>query len=135
MKKRVLALVLALAMVACLSGCDADDSAQVRPLEGEHEQYYTMHTRLLAAQAVSGEIESDSTVTVYFAGTQGPTRMLVEVQHREAGASEWSEFEPVYLELNESQDYDIPARHELAIYATACEGQSSGDVTFRVTLN
>lgn len=148
MKKRFFALTIVFAMIACFHGCtvaDYEPTSQVTtsivgetyagcPLEGEHEQYYTMDNQLLVAQSDCDDIKRNSTITVTFKGSQGPRRMLIEVQYRENGVVDWSEFGVAYLELNESQEYDVPAGHELEIYATACAGQS-GDVVLQIEIN
>lgn len=148
MKKKFFAIILALAVVmSCAGGAMADydltaasnsttetEISPRRPFVREYTKYFIMYTQITVMQDGNWDMWGDDTITVAFSATQGPTRMYVEVMYREDGTSSWSSFAPVYLNLNQSKNYDIPAGHEFLILATACAGQS-GDATFQISLS
>lgn len=145
--KKFMTILLALLMVCSMSvsAFAAEISTPVEISAGEesvqpyafsrnYTQFYTIDSRVEVMRDVNWDIFNDTTVTVSFKSTEGPTKFSVEIWYKEDSATTWTYGKTQTLSLNGSMSCSIPENYTFIVMATPTSG-SNGNATFQVSLS
>lgn len=145
--KKFMAIVLALLMVCSMSvsafaaettpsteNLAAEEAVQPRAFSRNYTQFYTINSRVEVMRDVNWDIFNDTTVSVSFKSTEGPTKFTVEIWYKADEATEWTHAKTSTLSLNGSMSCSIPQDYTFIVMAKATSG-SNGNATFQVSLS
>ncbi len=98
-----------------------------------YEHYLTMNQKIEIINRSNENTNTDSTVTVKFLETSGPSVVYLELWHQTASDTAWVEGAPIALDVAGSATFVIPGNCDsYAIMATGVEGKN-GDASFLIS--
>lgn len=84
--------------------------------------------------APNWDIRNDTSVSVKFYSSKGPSQCYVAVYYKEDSADEWTFADAELLLIGETMSCDIPADYSFKVEAIS-QGGNNGNVTFEVSLS
>lgn len=145
--KKFMTVVLALLMVCSMSvsafaaevttpveTVATEESVQPYAFSRNYTQFYSIDSRIEVMRDVNWDIFNDTTVTVSFKSTEGPTKFTVEIWYKEDSATTWTHAKTSTLYLNGSMSCSIPQDYTFIVMAKATSG-NDGNATFQVALS
>lgn len=110
------------------------DGIVPRGFTRSYEVFLTRGDIVTVVEDPNWDIWNDTSVSVKFYSSKGPSQCYVAVYYKEDSADEWTFADAEILLIGETMSCDIPADYSFKVEAIS-QGGNNGNVTFEVSLS